>query len=234
MPASRRCGARPLARLVSSTARPCYATRMSDKPTTAHPGVPSHLFVEAYQGTPPWDVGAPQAAFVALADGGLIRGDVLDVGCGPGDNALFAAERGHGVWGVDLVPEAIARAQAKAQARGLAVRFLVHDALNLAALGRRFDTLLDSGLFHVFGDRERVLYVRSLADAIQPGGLLHILCFSDEETGEQGPRRISQAELRDAFHDGWTVREIRPARFASHLHPGGARAWCAMIERTGA
>lgn len=200
----------------------------------AHPGVPSHLFQQAYEGVPPWDVGAPQAAFVALADEGLFRGDVLDIGCGPGDHALFAAERGHAAWGVDFVPAAIERARAKAAERGLAVRFLVHDALQLATLGRRFDTLLDSGLFHVFSDHDREAYVRSLAAVIQPRGLLHILCFSDEELGAQGPRRISQAELRAAFRDGWTVTAIRPARFATHVHPEGARAWCATIQRTGA
>ena len=78
---------------------------------------------------------------------------------------------------------------------------------------------------------DRAALLRSLADALHPGGLLHILCFSDQETGEQGPRRISQAELRDAFRDDWKVVEIRPARFASHLHAGGARAWCATVER---
>jgi len=197
----------------------------------SHPGVPPQLFEQAYQGVPPWDIGAPQVAFVELADAGLVRGDVLDVGCGPGDNALMAAERGHAVWGVDFVPEAIARAQAKAAARGLDVRFLVHDALHLEALARRFDTILDSGLFHVFSDIDRIAYARSLAAAIQPGGLLHILCFSDEEPGQGGPRHVSQAELRATFRDGWRVAEIRPARFASHVHPEGARAWCATIER---
>ncbi|MCY1060904.1 class I SAM-dependent methyltransferase [Nannocystis sp. SCPEA4] len=204
---------------------------MTDSDRVPHPGVPPQLFEQAYEGTPPWDIGAPQAAFVELADAGLVRGDVLDVGCGPGDNALMAAERGHAVLGVDFVAEAIARAQAKAAARGLEVRFLVHDALNLAALGRRFATIFDSGLFHVFSDRDRIEYERSLAAAIEPGGLLHILCFSDEEVGEGGPRRVSQAELHATFNKGWRVTAIRPARFASHLHPGGARAWCATIER---
>lgn len=200
---------------------------------TPHPGVPPQLFEQAYQGVPPWDVGAPQEAFVALEGAGLVRGEVIDIGCGTGDNALFVASRGHTVWGVDFVPAAIERAQAKAAASGLDVCFLVHDALHLEALGRRFDTALDSGLFHVFSDRDRIDYVRSLAAVLAPGGRLHLLCFSDEEPDRGGPRRVSRDELRAAFREdeGWSVAEIRPARFTSHAHPGGARAWCATIER---
>src|SRR5436309_14585667 len=116
--------------------------------------VPSSRFFAAYQGTPPWDIGAPQPAFVALAEGGAIRGAVLDAGCGTGENALLCAARGHEVVGVDMVPKAIEAARDKAASRGLAARatFLVHDALELGSLQRRFDTIIDSGLFHVFDD----------------------------------------------------------------------------------
>jgi hypothetical protein len=73
------------------------------------------------------------------------------------------------------------------------------DALSLTALDRRFDSMIDSGLFHVFSDEDRVRYVAGLAVVTKPYGRLFLLCFSDEETGTQGPRRVSQQELRDGF-----------------------------------
>jgi len=57
------------------------------------------------------------------------------------------------------------------------------------------------------------------------------MCFSEEETSAGGPRRVTQAEIRGAFREGWAVRSIERERFQSHLHPDGARAWLARIER---
>src|SRR5256885_15342727 len=147
---------------------------------------PASRFVAAYEGTPPWDIGRPQPAFVALAEAGAFRGAVLDAGCGTGENALLCAERGHQVLGVDMVPRAIEAAQAKAAARGLAARasFLVHDALDLGALHRTFDTIIDCGLFHVFDDEARARYVASLAAALASDGGYLMLCFSEREPGD--------------------------------------------------
>ena len=52
------------------------------------------IFDEAYCGIPNWDIGRAQPVFVSLHEAGEISGDVLDVGCGTGENALFLAERG--------------------------------------------------------------------------------------------------------------------------------------------
>ena len=80
---------------------------------------------------------------------------VLDAGCGTGEHALFFAARGHRVTGIDFVEEAIRRARAKAAERGLAVEFLVKDATGLEDWGERFDSVIDSGLFHCFSDDDR-------------------------------------------------------------------------------
>src|SRR5438067_2356870 len=103
-------------------------------------------------GTPPWDIGRPQPAFLALAEQGMLRGHVLDVGCGTGEHTLMAAALGMQATGIDMAPSAIAPAESKARDRGLTARFLVWDALQLAALGQHFDTVLDCGLFHIFED----------------------------------------------------------------------------------
>jgi SAM-dependent methyltransferase len=188
-------------------------------------------FEASYAGEPPWDVGRAQAEIIRLSDDGEIRSDVLDVGCGTGENALFLASRGHPVVGVDSAPTAIARATEKAAQRGLNATFLVHDALDLGALRHRFTSALDCGLFHVLGDPERRRYAESLARVLGSGGVLHLLCFSDEEPAGPGPRRISQFELRDAFRGPFVSTRIREARFENTMQEGGARAWLATFTR---
>ncbi|MBV8431656.1 MAG: class I SAM-dependent methyltransferase [Solirubrobacterales bacterium] len=177
-------------------------------------------------------------AFVALEEAGEIVGSVLDAGCGTGENALYLASRGHEVWGTDYAPVAIERAMKKAEQRGQGVHFEVVDALELEKLGRQFDTVIDCGLFHTFGDEERPRYVAGLAQVVRPGGRFHMLCFSDREPPGEGPRRISQDEIHDAFRDGWEVEAIREASFETlggpgqpQFSPGGPKAWLATITR---
>jgi cyclopropane fatty-acyl-phospholipid synthase-like methyltransferase len=192
-------------------------------------------FEDAYRGTPPWDIGRVQPSFRAVANAGLVAGPVLDAGCGTGENALFFAARGFEVVGVDAVEAAIQAARAKATARGLDAEFLVHDALALEELGRRFSTVVDSGLFHTFDDGERRRYVASLAAATALRGRVFVLCFSERETGEGGPRRVTRAELRDAFDAApFRVRGIEAAEMATNLDGGGRKAWLASIERVAA
>jgi SAM-dependent methyltransferase len=190
---------------------------------------------EAYASSAPapWDIGRPQPAFVRLADSGLLCGRVLDAGCGTGEHTLLAAAHGADAAGVDISPRAIAQAREKAAGRGLAVRFEVADALNLGQLGMAFDTVIDSGLFHVFDDRGRVQYVTSLASVLQSGGTCYLMCFSDRQPGNFGPRRVRQDELTTAFGDGWTITDIAAGTF--EINPGlgttTAEAWLATIRR---
>ena len=158
---------------------------------------------------------------------------VLDAGCGTGEHALLLTERGHQVVGVDLAAEAIARAAAKAQARGLDAGFLVHDALALAGLGRTFELALDVGLFHTLTDDDRPRYVASLAAAVRPGGRVAILCWSDRNPFGVGPRRVTRRELRGAFRAaaGWRVEEIVAETLETRLPAASVAAWLARLSR---
>ena len=182
---------------------------------------------------PPWDIGKPQPAFVRLAESGLLTGQVLDVGCGTGEQSLLAASHGARATGVDLSPAAIAQARAKAAQRGLDVRFEVADALDLGQLDPNFDVIIDSGVFHVFSDEDRPRYVASLAAVLRPGGTLYLMCFSDRQPGDWGPRRVREDELRASFSDGWAVQSITADTF--EIRPMGdttrAQAWLAVFTR---
>ena len=181
----------------------------------------------------PWDIGRPQPAFVRLADGGLLHGQLLDAGCGSGEQALLAAAHGADAVGVDVSPTAIERARHKAAERGLAARFEVADALDLGQLGLTFDTVTDCGLFHTFDDKDRARYVTSLASVLRPGGHCYLMCFSDRQPGDFGPRRVSQDELRAAFSDGWSVESIEAALLEVNagLPTAAVQAWLASIRR---
>jgi len=113
-------------------------------------------------------------------------------------------------------------------------RFEVANALKLGELGLGFDTIIDSGLFHVFDDESRVRYVTSLASVLRPGGRLYLMCFSDRQPGMFGPRRISQDELRAAFTDSWMIVAIEAEAFALNRGAFGiatAQAWLATVSR---
>jgi len=190
---------------------------------------------DAYTGgTPaPWDIDRPQHAFARLAERGLLSGRLLDAGCGTGENTLLAAVAGADAVGVDLAPHAIERARAKAADRGVTARFEVGDLLDLGWLGRTFDTVIDSGVFHVFDDENRGRYVASLASVLPPGGTVYLLCFSDRQPGDFGPRRIRQEELRDAFSHGWSIDSVEADTFDVNRDFGmaAAQAWRAAIKR---
>jgi cyclopropane fatty-acyl-phospholipid synthase-like methyltransferase len=189
------------------------------------------FFESAYKGTPPWDIGRPQKAFVELVRAGEITGSVLDIGCGTGEHALFFAAEGHEVWGIDASPRAIQKAEEKAAERELRVNFLVMNALALDTLGRTFDTATDSGLFHTLPDEDRPVFVKNLAAALVPGGKYFMLCFSDLEPAGYGPRRISKQDIEESFRDGWTIDYIRPATFESRTRVEGPKAWISGIRR---
>jgi cyclopropane fatty-acyl-phospholipid synthase-like methyltransferase len=182
---------------------------------------------------PPWDIGRPQPVFARLADQGLLRGMLLDSGCGTGENTILAADHGAEALGVDVAPTAIAQARRKAAERGSPARFEVSDVLALGQLGQTFDTVVDSGVFHVFDDADRARYVASLASVMKPGATCYLMCFSDRQPGDAGPRRVSRDELTAAFHDGWAIQSISAETFVINFQGrSDAQAWLATIERS--
>lgn len=187
----------------------------------------AYAFDAAYEGVPNWDIGRPQRAFVRLVEAGLVRGPLLDVGCGTGELTMFLARQGHEALGIDISPRAVATAREKARWRRNPARFVVWDALALDGLARAgfgFRTVLDCATFHVlrFADRQR--YVEGLSAVLDPGGLFCVL--GDARPDPRQEYGISPAEFRARFRaaDGWdllgtweTVFERRYSRNRAYL-----------------
>lgn len=184
-------------------------------------------------GSAPWEIGRPQPAIARLVSQSKFTGAVLDAGCGTGENSLLVASLGVPVIGIDVAETALTMARQKARERGIQVEFEVADAFHLDCLGRKFQTVLDCGLFHTFNSEERPGYVASLASVTDPGATLYILCFSDEAP-KTGPHPVRQEDLRTAFDSGsgWNVVSIKADRVLTRFHDdNGAPAWFATITR---
>ncbi len=204
--------------------------------------VPRSTFDAAYEArSAPWIIGEPQPAIVALERDGWIRGTVLDPGCGTGEHTIYLTRLGYDVRGVDFSRQAIEQARANADRHQVAARFDVADAMDLRD-EPRYDTVVDSALFHVFEPADRIRYTRSLHAVTRPGGRVHVLALSDAGPG-LGPQ-ISDTAIRDAFQDGWELEELRPSRYrvivgqedAARLNlsagePADMLAWLARARR---
>jgi len=195
-------------------------------------------FDSAYRETPPWDVGEPQPALMALLDEYLPTGPVLDVGCGTGELALALAQRGLTVLGVDLAEAAITQARAKAATAAPGVgrlEFRVGDALHPTLFPGPFGAVVDSGFFHLFGPLERERFAGELAAALAAGGRYYLLGFAIASPPiPNAPRQVLESELRALFapERGWRVLALRPARFLIRSARGNdVPAVAACVER---
>ncbi len=193
------------------------------------------VFARQYAaGAAPWDIGRPQPEMVALEEEGTFGHRVLDVGCGRGVLAIYLAEQGHEVLGVDSAAQAIESARDAAKDRDLDVVFVVGDVLDvMRSIHDPFDAVVDVGFFHVLDDTQREQFVSELARVLWPGGVYAMLVFSDRVPGAFGPRRVSADEIRAAFGGSqWSIRELRPADLHSAVERSPVvDANLAVIER---
>ncbi|AFM19521.1 Thiopurine S-methyltransferase (TPMT) [Mycolicibacterium chubuense NBB4] len=169
----------------------------------------------AFDGPPPWNIGEPQPELAALIRAGKVRSDVLDAGCGHAELALALAGDGYTVVGIDLSPTAIAAAEAAAQERDLTTAtFVADDITSFSGFDGRFNTVIDSTLFHSLPVEGRDGYLRSVYRAAAPGAAYFVLVFAKGAFPaelEQKPNEVTEDELRETVGRYWTVDEIRPA-----------------------
>jgi cyclopropane fatty-acyl-phospholipid synthase-like methyltransferase len=194
-------------------------------PSAFQPSIDS--FDKLYRGEPavegapkpsgvPWDIKAAQPRLMELEALGGIGGEVLDIGCGLGDNAIFLASRGHSVTALDGSPAAIEQARDRAAQAGVSVNFDVADATNLTGYDGRFDTVVDSALYHCLEPDDRQAYAAGLYRATRPGARWHLYCFSDANVnGLVAPiGSVSEANIRDTLTaNGWCIDFLGPTTY---------------------
>jgi len=183
---------------------------------------PETDFEAVYRTAPviPWDLGEPQPALAELVRSGWCRGDVLDIGCGPGELTLAVAAQGHAVVGLDVSPRAVEIAAGRAADRGLDATFVQGDATELAGLTDRFDTVLDSGMLHCLRSADQVRAVAAIRRACRAGARIAVLCFADRP-GARTPDggRLTEERLRELFSD-WRIEALAPAPILGVVRPG--------------
>lgn len=185
-------------------------------------------FESAYRGEsdlgarPPWSIGEPQPELAALIEAGKFHGEVLDVGCGEAAISLHLAERGYTTVGIDFSPTAIELARREAERRGLTnASFEVADVSSFTGYDGRFDTIVDSTLFHSIPVEAREGYQQSIVRAAAPGASYFVLVF-DKAAMPRGPANaVTADELRAVVSKYWVIDEIRPARLYGNAPVGG-------------
>ena len=169
--------------------------------------------------TPPWDTKAPNENVIGWQTGGWVHGDVLDIGCGLGDNAVYLAKNGHKVTGLDISPTALITAEQRAKDAGVGVKFAVADSTKLDGYTDAFDTVIDSGLFHSLDEEGRRSYIAAVYRATRPGATLLLSCFSDANpAGTEWRPAVSEETLHDVLGvAGWDIVSVDPASLRGEL-----------------
>lgn len=159
-------------------------------------------------GFTPWDQNQVPAELSELVEGPstLVPGRALDVGCGTGTQAVYLAEHGWQVTGVDAVERALAQARRRVEEKGVEVRWVAGDVARLSTLGldNGFSLVHDRGCFHDLSPAAREGYARGVGELAAPGATLLLLAFAHRERGI-GPSGASEEEIRRRFERDWEL-----------------------------
>lgn len=142
----------------------------------------------------PFFVNKPDENLVGYFNEGIIKpGNVLELGSGPGRNAIYFAEKGSRVDAVDLSVESIEWAKERAKERGVEVNFIHNNIFDIKIKEETYDFVYDSGCFHHIAPHRRNNYIELVLKALRPGGHFAITCFV--EGGEFGGSDITDWEV---------------------------------------
>jgi cyclopropane fatty-acyl-phospholipid synthase-like methyltransferase len=158
---------------------------------------------------------------------GLQTGSALDLGTGPGTQAIQLAQRGFDVTAVDISEAAIRRAHETAAAQGLAITWQQDDILSTRLTGP-FDLIFDRGCFHVLPPDQRQEYVSTVAGLLKPGGYFFLKCFSHLQPGTQGPNRFTPEQIHAIFGSRLRVHSVEQTVYQGTLDPLPQALFCVL------
>lgn len=163
----------------------------------------------------------------ALTKLNLNAGTALDLGTGPGTQAIALAERGFQVTATDVSDTAVRNVLAKAQEKGLNINPKQDDVLN-TQLDQTFDFIFDRGCFHVLSPESRQEYVQVVDRLLKPGGYLFLKCFSHLETREEGPYRFTSEEIKQIFSSHFNLCSAEETVYHGTLEPLPRALFCIL------
>lgn len=185
----------------------------------------------------PWDSGRPDTRLMALlAHWPRCRGRALDIGCGTGTNAVWLAEQGFDVTGLDISTSAIAMAKKRSADKGVECTFLADNFLDCSSDQGKFSLIFDRGCFHSVGEEEqRRQFVRQAASCLEAGGLWFSLIGNKDQPqveGTQGPPRLSAAQICADVEADFEILRLGSSFGDSAVQPIPLRFWeCLMRLR---
>jgi len=148
----------------------------------------------------------------------LKEGKFLDLGTGPGTQAIELAKISFESTGSDISKNAIA----KAQELSSDVNFVEDDILNSSFADNEFDFILDRGCFHIFEPSLRKKYLSQIKRILRDDGILFLKVMSKEEKGlpdEEGPYKFSEQDILDIFEKDFQILDIIPTVYYGILTP---------------
>jgi cyclopropane fatty-acyl-phospholipid synthase-like methyltransferase len=163
----------------------------------------------------------------ALDELGLRGGSALDLGTGPGTQAIHIGRRGFDVVATDISEAAIRLAREKARKQGIEITWQQDDILD-TRLDRQFDLIFDRGCFHVLNPERREDYVKIVSGQLKTGGYLFLKCFSRLQPGEEGPYRFTPENIRKIFGSWLSVLSIKETVYQGTLDLLPRALFCTM------
>lgn len=183
------------------------------------------------EGDTPWDSGLPSRELVrTLAEQRVLPCRTLELGCGTGTNAVYLASEGFDVTAVDISPLAIHRAQERARASGVNVRFILADLREFRP-ERPFDFVFDRGCYHSVREELLAEYLQLVQQATRAGSRFLVLTGNANEPREHGPPALREEEIRRELGELFEVEWIREMRFQDAGGADGPLGWSCWLRR---
>jgi cyclopropane fatty-acyl-phospholipid synthase-like methyltransferase len=165
----------------------------------------------------------------ALDDLKIKKGSVLDIGTGPGTQAIELAKHGFKVTAIDISETAIRKAVRRAEAEEVRISFLTDDILN-SKLDDKYNLAIDRGCFHVINPSQRADYVIVVHNILKARGFLFLKCFSFKEPPGPGPYRFKAEEIKELFEPLFEIHSIRGSSFKGTL-PQAPKALSCILQK---